>query len=144
MVAIAKVKRIFRDQLVEVEVQRVSACGHDCAKCGGGCTEMQSGPVSAMARANIPVEVGDRVAVEGEFKQVMSIALIVYIIPLILFFAFFAVSALLGLGEGVSSLIGIAGFALGVLLSLQYNRYLTRKNNISFTITQKIENQNFL
>ena len=112
-------------------------------KCGG-CTELKTGPVTALALSKIPVEVGDRVAVEGEFKQVMSIAFIVYIIPLILFFLFFGVFALLGMGEGASSLFGVFGFAAGVFLALQYNHYLTRKNCLSFTIIQKIENQNFL
>ena len=143
MIALAKVKRIFRDQTVEVEVQRVSACGGDCSKCGG-CSELKTGPVTALAMSKIPVEVGDRVAVEGEFKQVMSIAFVVYIIPLLLFFLFFGVSALLGMGEGISSLCGGLGFIAGVFLALWYNHYLTRKNCLSFTIIQKIENQNFL
>ena len=143
MIALAKVKRIFRDQTVEVEVQRVSACSGDCSKCGG-CTELKTGPVTALALSKIPVQVGDRVAVEGEFKQVMSIAFIVYIIPLILFFLFFGFSALLGMGEGISSVFGVLGFVIGIFAALRYNHYLTRKNCLSFTITQKIENQNFL
>lgn len=143
MIALAKVKRIFRDQTVEVEVQRVSACSGDCSKCGG-CTELKTGPVTALALSKIPVQVGDRVAVEGEFKQVMSIAFIVYIIPLILFFLFFGFSALLGMGEGISSVCGVLGFVIGIFAALRYNHYLTRKNCLSFTITQKIENQNFL
>ena len=143
MVALAKVKKIFSDQTVEVEVQRVSACSGDCSKCGG-CTELKTGPVTALALSKIPVAVGDRVAVEGEFKQVMSIAFVVYIIPIILFFIFLGVFALLGFGEGFSSLGGVLGFLIGVFAALKYNHYLTRKNCLSFTITQKIENQNFL
>ena len=143
MVAVAKVKKIFRDQTVEIEVQRMSACSGDCSKCGG-CSELKTGPVTALALSKIPVKVGDRVAVQGEFKQVMSIAFIVYIIPLILFFLFFGVCALFGAGEGLSSLAGIAGVGVGVLLSLRYNHYLSRKISLSFTIIQKIENQNFL
>ena len=144
MIAVAKVKKINRDKTVEIEVQRVSACGGDCSKCGGGCTELNSGPVTALAYSKIPVQAGDRVAVEGEFRQVMSIAFIVYIIPLILFFVGFALAALCGLSEGTSSLAGIVGFVVGVLFSMKYNQYLTRKNRLSFTITQKIENLNFL
>ena len=143
MVALAKVKKIFKDETVEVEVQRVSACSGDCSKCGG-CTELKTGPVTALAYSKIPVSVCVRVAVAGEFKQVMSIAFVVYIIPLILFFLFFGVFALLGFGEGFCSLAGAVGFIAGIFVAIQYNRYLTRKNSLSFTITQKIENQNFL
>ena len=40
MVQTAKVTRVLADGRAEVAVKRQSACGHDCSKCGGGCSEL--------------------------------------------------------------------------------------------------------
>ena len=36
----AKVTRLIDEGRAEVAVRRQSACGHNCATCGGGCSEM--------------------------------------------------------------------------------------------------------
>lgn len=130
----AVVKRLLPNGKAEVEVTRQSACGHDCAKCGGGCTEMVSGPIVAEAVNAIGAVPNDRVVIEGEFKQLMGLAAIVYAVPLALFFALFAAGSLLGLGEGVAAVCGILGFVLGVVGAIWYNKRYKERGTMVFTI----------
>ena len=104
MIQKAVVKRILDQGLAEIEVQRQSACGHDCASCGG-CGAPQE-RIQAVARNIVDAKVGDTVTVEGENKQIMRMAAIVYTLPLVLFFAFFVVASLCSLGEGVAGALG--------------------------------------
>lgn len=133
----AVVKRLLPNGRAEVEVTRQSACGHDCAKCGGGCTEMVSGPILAEAVNAIGAAPNERVVIEGEFKQLMGMAAIVYLAPLALFFVLFAAGSLLSLGEGASAACGIAGFALGVLGAVWYNKRYKERGAMVFTIVSR-------
>lgn len=133
----AVVKRLLPNGKAEVEVTRQSACGHDCAKCGGGCTEMVSGPILAEAVNQIGAQPNERVVIEGEFKQLMGLAAIVYAVPLALFFVLFALGSLLRLGEGVSSVLGVLGFALGVAFAIRYNKRYKERGTMVFTIISR-------
>ncbi len=130
----AVVKRLLPGGKAEIEVTRQSACGHDCAKCGGGCTEMVSGPILAEAVNQIGAQPNDRVVIEGEFKQLMGLAAIVYAVPLALFFVLFAVGSLAGLGEGGAAALGILGFVLGVAAGIFYNKRYKARGTMVFTI----------
>lgn len=133
----AVVKRLLPDGKAEVEVTRQSACGHDCAKCGGGCTEMVSGPILAEAVNAIGAQPNERVVIEGEFRQLMGLAAIVYAVPLVLFFGLFAVGSLFGLGEGGAAALGIVGFVLGVVSAIQYNKRYKARGTMVFTIVSR-------
>ncbi len=133
----AVVKRLLPNGKAEVEVTRQSACGHDCAKCGGGCTEMVSGPILAEAVNAIGAQPNERVVIEGEFRQLMGLAAIVYAVPLVLFFGLFAVGSLFGLGEGGAAALGIAGFVLGVVSAIQYNKRYKERGTMVFTIVSR-------
>lgn len=134
----AVVKRLLPNGRAEVEVTRQSACGHDCAKCGGGCTEMVSGPILAEAVNQIGAQPNERVVIEGEFKQLMGLAAIVYAVPLVLFFVLFALGSLLRMGEGVSSLLGVLGFVLGVAFAIRYNKRYKERGTMVFTIISRV------
>ena len=133
----AVVKRLLPNGKAEVEVTRQSACGHDCAKCGGGCTEMVSGPILAEAVNAIGAQPNERVVIEGEFRQLMGLAAIVYAVPLVLFFGLFAVGSLFGLGEGGAAALGIVGFVLGVVSAIQYNKRYKERGTMVFTIVSR-------
>lgn len=133
----AVVKHLLPNGKAEVEVTRQSACGHDCAKCGGGCTEMVSGPILAEAVNAIGAQPNERVVIEGEFRQLMGLAAIVYAVPLVLFFGLFAVGSLFGLGEGGAAALGIVGFVLGVVSAIQYNKRYKERGTMVFTIVSR-------
>ena len=136
MVQTAKVTRVLADGRAEVTVKRQSACGHDCSKCGGGCSELMVSPTVAVIAAN-PVRAmpGDMVTVESSTSRVLGAAVIVYLVPFLLFFAGYFLCAAFRLSSGVSAAVGVAGFALGLLLAVLWDRRVRRQQAISFCIT---------
>ena len=104
--------------LAEVSYRRPTACHGDCDHCAGGCGEMAAKEqVTVRAENAIGAAVGDRVVIETETGKVFSAILLVYALPVVLFFVgYFLLS-----GRGFGPLGGILGFALGpaaaVLLS---------------------------
>lgn len=131
----AVVKKVIDARHAEIEVQRQGACSHDCEKCGGCGTPTERIRATAINQAG--AEPGDIVTVEGSSKQILGMAAIVYAIPIILFFALYAVCAALGVSEGLSILAGIAGFVIGILLAIGHNRRVKQSGKIVFTIVKK-------
>lgn len=136
MVQTAKVTRVLADGRAEVAVKRQSACGHDCSKCGGGCSELMVSSTVAVIAAN-PVRAmpGDMVTVKSSTSRVLGAAVIVYLVPFLLFFAGYFLCAAFRLSSGVSAAVGVAGFALGLLLAVLWDRRVRRQQAISFCIT---------
>ena len=123
MVQTAKVTRVLADGRAEVAVKRQSACGHDCSNVA----VIAANPVRAMP--------GDMVTVESSTSRVLGAAVIVYLVPFLLFFAGYFLCAAFRLSSGVSAAVGVAGFALGLLLAVLWDRRVRRQQAISFCIT---------
>lgn len=128
----AKVIRIIDENNAEISVVRESACGHDCESCGG--CGMSSSSVSAEAINLVNARVGDFVTVETDTTAVIGIAAVVYMLPLVLFFAFYIALKAIGFSDTVSLAFGGAGFVLGILCALFANRRVDSKNSVSFKI----------
>ncbi len=137
MIQTAKVTRVLEDGRAEVAVKRQSACGHDCSKCGGGCSEMMvSSTVAVIAENPLRAMPGDSVRVESATKGVLGAAVLVYLVPFLLFFlGYFLGAGALALGEGAGTALGVLGFALGVLLAVLADRRVRRNRSIAFKIT---------
>ena len=136
MIQTAKVTRLLPDGRAEVSVKRQSACGHDCSKCGGGCSELMVSSTVAVTAAN-PVRAmpGDMVRVESDTGTVLGAAVVVYLVPFLLFFAGYFIAALLGAGSGICGTAGVLGFALGLCLAVLQDRRMRKRKAISFRIT---------
>lgn len=136
MIQTATVKEVLGHGRAMIEVRRQSACGHDCSKCGGGCSElMAKSTVTAMAENLCRADVGDTVQVESDSRQILGIAAIVYFVPLITFFLGYFLGAGLALSEGGAIAVGGLGFALGLIPALLMNRKVKRDKQVSFKIT---------
>lgn len=135
MVQKAVVKKILDKHHAEIEVQRQSACGHDCAKCGGCGAPTER--IQAVAVNSVQAGVGEIVTVEGSSKQILGMAAIVYTMPLILFFVFYGICAAFHMAEGASILIGALGFSLGIFLAIRRNHQMKKSGEIVFTIVKK-------
>lgn len=68
-------------------------------------------------------------------QRVLGAAVIVYLVPFLLFFAGYFLCAAFRLSSGVSAAVGVAGFALGLLLAVLWDRRVRRQQAISFCIT---------
>ena len=80
----ATVTKLLSGNQAELTVHRQTACGHDCSKCGG-CGEMVTKPITVIADNTIGADIGDTVVITGSSKQVLGLAAIVYVIPVVLF-----------------------------------------------------------
>ena len=120
---------------VELSIMRQSACGHDCSKCGAGCSMMTPQEVLVVADDPVGVQPGDTVTVESSTGKMMKAAVVVYAVPLVLFFALYVILDTLGAEESVSTAGAILGFVLGILGAVFYSRREKERREIQFTVT---------
>jgi sigma-E factor negative regulatory protein RseC len=127
-----QVTRLLDNGFAEVSLHRQSACAGDCHRCGGCATEGEV--IHVRAYNSIGAQPGDTVMVETAGKTVLSAALLVYLVPLLLFFFGWAVGYAVGL-PGMTALCCALGFLLGIIPAVIYNRFLTKTKPVTYTIT---------
>ena len=133
----AKVTKLLPNGRAEVAVKRQSACGHDCSKCGGGCSELMVSSTVAVVAANpLKAMPGDMVTVESSTGGILGAAVVVYLVPFLLFFAGYFLTAMAGMGEGVSASVGVLGFVVGMVQAVLLDRRVRKSRSISFMITE--------
>ena len=130
MEQMVRVKKTFGDGTAQVIHIRESACSGDCHKCSG-CGAAKEAIVFE-ARNPIGAKTGDLVTVSSETGPVLKAAVVLYMLPLVLFFAGYALGAALGISGG---LCGCLAFAISVALIVVYDRHLAKKDNTIYTIT---------
>ena len=130
------IKKLLPNGLAEVEVTRRSACGHDCAKCGG-CGGLETQTLYVTARNHAHASVGDRVLLEGETRQVLGFAVLVYLLPLVLFFVGYAIGSVTG-GGAAGALGGGVLFVIGIIGAILYSRKMKKNGEVPFEITHKL------
>lgn len=132
----ARVRRLLPGNRAEIAVKRQSACGHDCSQCGGGCSEMLvQSEVTAVADNPLGARPGDTVRVESRSGQVLWIAAVVYLLPLLLFFVFCFAGAALTQRESTGLALGGVGFLIGIAVAVWANRVVKKRNMTAFSIS---------
>ncbi len=133
MKQIATVERTTPDGRAEIVVARQSACAHDCHECAGcGGT---AAPIRAVVDNPVGAQAGQKVVVESETKQIFSVILLVYALPVALFFlGYFAASPLRS--ESVRAVVAILAFFCGIVPAVLYDRRLRKSGGMSFTIVR--------
>lgn len=130
MEQLVRVKETRNDGTAVVIHVRESACSGDCHKCSG-CGAAKEAVLFDAANP-IGAKRGDLVKVESATGPVLKAAVVLYVIPLILFFlGYYLGDKYLGMG----ALIGGLGFVLGIGLVVLYDRKVVKKQNIGYTIT---------
>lgn len=123
-----KVCRCDTDGTAQVLCLRQSACSGDCHKCAGcGAVEQK---LFITARNPIGAKPGETVRMRTESGPVLLGAAILYILPLVLFALGYGIAAAWEMGLWG----GLAGFVLGVLGAVVYDRCVTRKKPPQYTI----------
>lgn len=131
----AVVTKLVDGGWAQIEVRRVSACGHDCSQCGGGCAELtRTGPVTVLARNPVGAQPGDQVVVESATKSILGFAAVVYLLPLVLFFLGYGIVAALGAGEGAALGTGGVCFALSLTIAVLVDRRTAKRRGELFSI----------
>ena len=134
MTQIATVERILDPGHAEISVPRKSACGHDCEECAG--CGVSGAAVHARAKNPIGAAPGQKVVVESSTKKMLWIITLAYMVPVALCLAGYLGGVLLSGSIAVQYALAVAGFALGLLIAVGYDRRLRRQGGLSFTIVR--------
>lgn len=127
----AVVTKIFPNNMAEVAVTRMTACGSNCGNCESCIYQNE---IKALARNKIDARPGQRVIIESKSSTVFSAAILVYVVPLLLFLAAYALAYLAGAGEGVCIAVSFLGLIVGAAVIVASQRLRRNKNPITFDI----------
>ena len=130
MEQLVRVKETFDNGTANVLLVRESACSGDCHKCSGCGAAKETLVVTA--QNPIGAVRGDLVKVESATGPLMKAVMVLYVLPLILFFLGYWLGTLPG---SFGALGGGLGFVLGVVIVIAYDRAVGKKNNLGYTIT---------
>ena len=130
MEQIVRVHRLHPDGRADIILVRESACSGDCHKCSGCGAAKETMIVTA--ENPIRAQVGDFVTLTSDTASIMKAVVAVYLVPLVLFFAGYALGAALGISGG---LVGGLGFCLGIAFAVWFDRYTAKKEETVYTIT---------
>lgn len=134
MTQIATVERILDPNHAEISVPRKSACGHDCEECAG--CGVTGAAVHARAINTIGARPGQKVVVESSTQKMLGIVALVYLIPVVLFMLGYLVMVFLKASVSVQYFAAVAGFAIGIVLAIVYDRRLRARGGLVFTIVR--------
>ena len=130
MEQIVRVKETHNDGTATVFLQRESACSGDCHKCSGCGAAKEA--ILLTAVNTLGANPGDLVTIQSETAPVLKAAMVLYMVPLVLFFAGYAAGAALGISGGLA---GCLAFAASIALIIVYDRRMAKKDTAIYTIT---------
>ena len=113
---------------------RKSACGHDCEECAG--CGVSGASVYARASNPIGAQPGQKVVVESSTKKMLRIVVLVYLIPVVLFLAGYVITSMLTASVAAQYTVAGAGFVLGIVFAIFYDRWLRARGGLSFNIVR--------
>ena len=130
MEQIVKVISCRPDGTAQVLHIRQSACSGDCHKCSG-CGAVQQKLLLDVYNG-IGAHPGDIVTIRAASGPVLAAAAMLYILPLVLFFAGYLLGSVLW---HKGALTGCLAFLAGIVLAAVYDRRAAKKKKTEYTIT---------
>lgn len=130
MEQIVRIRETCEDGTAQVICIRESACSGDCHKCSGCGVAKET--ILLTAENPIGASAGDLVVLHSETAPVLKAAAVLYVMPLVLFFAGYALAAAWDLSGG---LWGSIAFVLSIVLIVLYDRRVAKYNKTVYTIT---------
>lgn len=130
MEQLVRVRKVHDDGTATVMHVRESACSGDCHKCSGCGAAKEA--ILLEARNDLGAKAGELVKIESASGPVLKAALVMYMVPMILFFAGYALGSLWNLG----ALVGGLCFAASIVLAVLYDRKVIKKQDTVYVITK--------
>lgn len=127
---LVRVQKCNDDGTAQVLHVRQSACSGDCHQCSG-CGAAQE-TLLLTAHNPIGAKPGQMVTVRSESGPVLLAAFVLYVIPLLLFFAGYLIAEILW---SKGALGGLGAFSAGIMLAAIYDRRVAGKKKTVYTIT---------
>ena len=128
MQQLVRVRQVHADGTATVIHIRESACSGDCHKCSGCGAAKEA--ILLEAKNPIGAKPGDLVNIESETGPVLKAAMVMYMLPMVLFFVGYALGAIWNQG----ALIGCLAFVASIGLAVVYDRKVVKKQNLGYTI----------
>lgn len=125
-----RVRKLNDDGTAQVLHIRQSACSGDCHKCSG-CGAAQEALLFT-AQNPIGAKPGELVVVSSGSGPVLAAAAVLYLLPILLFFLGYGAGAVLW---SKGAITGCIAFALGIGISVAYDRLVAKKQKTVYTIT---------
>ena len=123
-----KVRNLCEDGTAEVIHIRQSACSGDCHKCAGCGAVGQT--LTVIAQNPIGAAEGEQVIIRSDTAPVMKGALVLYVLPLVMFFVGYALGAIWSLGAWFAA----GAFLLAMAGAVVYDRCVCAKQTDVYTI----------
>ena len=105
----AIVTKLLPNAMAEVVVTRSTACGSNCGSCESCIFQSE---LKAVAKNTINAKAGQRVVISSRTSKIFSAALLVYVMPLVLFVLGFTLATVLGASEGIAIIVSFLALIL--------------------------------
>ena len=128
MEQLVRVQKLLGDGTAQVVLTRQSACSGDCHKCAGCGAVGQT--LTVIAQNPIGAAEGEQVIIRSNTAPVMKGALVLYILPLVMYFVGYTMGAIWSLGAW----FGVGAFLLAMAGVVIYDRRVCAKQNNVYTI----------
>ena len=121
----AVVTKTIAPGLCMIKVRRQSACTHECNDCKNSCNSPDE-IIEVFARDKTKAKPGDFVVIESSTGNTLSLAALLYLVPLVLFF----------IGWFIHPVAGAVGVLIGLGLCFFANNRLQKNGGIPICITE--------
>lgn len=127
----AVVTKLLPQGMAEVAVARSTACGGSCGHCESCVFQSE---LKTPARNLVQARPGQKVVIASRSSTVFRAAALVYLVPILLLLAGYALAALAGAGEGLCIACSFLGLLLGAGLVVLSQRLRKGEAPIEFDI----------
>ena len=127
----AIVTKVFPNRTAEVVVTRATACGSNCGSCESCIFQSE---LKAVAYNKINARPGQKVQIESKNSAVFSAALMVYVMPLVLFLVGYFVSYAAGASTGICIVVSFLCLILSAFILVRSQRTMPEDKKITFEI----------
>lgn len=134
MEQLVRVRETFDDGTALVMHVRESACSGDCHKCSGCGAAKET--ILLKAKNPIGARRGDLVKLESATGPVLKAAVVLYMLPMLLFFVGYFLGDLFWQR---GALVGCLAFAASIALIVLYDRKVAKTVNCEYTITRFVK-----
>ena len=139
MVQNAVVKRLIKENVVEVSLLRQMECGLHCDGACEGCGQKPKDDILAFASDPLGSQPGDIVEVEPSSGHNLSTSVIVFLLPCIGLGAGYVLGqSMLGLGDLAALGTAFLGVAVGFIPAYLVNRAIANSNAPEFRILKRL------
>ncbi|MCR2042537.1 SoxR reducing system RseC family protein [Anaerosalibacter massiliensis] len=129
----------IKDDMAEVEIKRMTACGHSCHSCSGTCRV----PGIKITVPNIlNASAGDYIELRAKGESILKYAIITYMIPFFMLllgiFASMYIFKSMGIKsyENYSFLVGLIFLAISYMILRKIDKKVKETNNLSFEMVK--------